>query len=110
MAQSLEDKAAKAIINALADLRFNEVGFVNRFHDQPHDIQAKFYNVLVAYVYTMAHNYELGLFPHGTYEISRMCKKIKDLVFSDEYSTIKYAQYGDYEMEGGNPDLTLFDM
>jgi hypothetical protein len=106
MAQTPEQKASKYLVDALADSRFNEVAFANRFYDQPYDIQARFWNVLLAYVYNNAHNYELGIFPSDTYTIARLSKKIKDYVFSDEYHVIKHERYGDYEMEN---DLTLFD-
>ena len=48
MAQTPEQKASKSLIDALADSRFNEVGFANRLYDQPYDIQARFWNVLLA--------------------------------------------------------------
>ena len=107
MALTPEDKAAKSLIDACADSRMNEVALAHRMGRQEFDIQARFYNVIISFVYYHAHNYEAGLFPNGTYEIARMCKKIKDLAFSDEYSTTKYEKYGDYEQ--AEHDLTLFD-
>lgn len=105
MAQSIEQKAAKHMMDALADSRFNEVGFANRFHDQPYDIHARFWNVILVYIYNNAHNYELGIMGN-LYTINRLCKKIKDLALSDEYNLIQYERYGDYEMQN---NLTLFD-
>jgi hypothetical protein len=98
-AQTPEQKAAKVMTDACADSRFNEVGFAHRMHEQPYTIQQRFYNVLVAYVYTLAHDYEWGIFENDTYEIARLCKKIKDLAFADEYGTTSYPFYGDYEGE-----------
>jgi hypothetical protein len=106
MAQTPEQKAAKYLIDALADSRFSETGLANRIMDEKYDIQARFWNVLVAYIYSNSLNYELGLFPHDTYTISRLSKKIKDFVFADEYKLLKNSVYGDYELAN---DLTEFD-
>lgn len=107
---SLEDKAARVLADACADSRFNEVALAHRMGAQVYDIQARFYNVLVSFIYYHAHNYEYGVFPNGTYEIARMCKKIKDLAYSDEYSRKRYEVYGDYEQERRYENLTLFDI
>lgn len=104
MAQTPEQKAAKYLIDACADSRFNEVAFANRMTEEKYDIQVRFWNIYVSYIFNNAHNYEYGVFPNETYEISRLSKKIKDYVFSDE-PDIPYPVYGDYEIE----NLTLFD-
>ena len=107
MTQTPEDKASRYLTDGLADSRFSEIVFARKIMRQPHAIQVRFYNVIVAFIYANAHNYEVGHFPRGTYEIARVCKKIKDLALSDEYTTVKYAKYGDYEM---GSDLTQFDV
>lgn len=108
-----EQKLLKHLSDNCADSRLNEVAVAHGVGKQPYDIQARFMNIILAYVYSMAHNYELGHFPRGTYEIARLCKKVKDLAFRDEFTTTKYEFYGDYEMEQGTPplaNLTLFDV
>ena len=57
MAQTPEQKAAKYMIDGLADSRFSEIGFAQRITQQPYDIQARFWNVIIGYVYTMAQRY-----------------------------------------------------
>jgi len=109
-----EQKLLKAITDNCADSRMNEVAVANGLERLDHDIQARWFNIVLAYIYTMSHNYEIGNFPHNTYDISRLSKKMKDLALSDEYTTIRYERYGDYEMENGlinsAVNLTLFDM
>jgi len=98
-AQLPEQKLIRHITDNCADSRLNEVAVAHAIGRQQYDIQARWFNVILAYVYSMAHNYELGLFPHNTYEIARLCKKVKDLSLSDEFTTSKYDYYGDYEVE-----------
>jgi hypothetical protein len=105
MAQTPEQKAAKYLIDACADSRMNEVALAEAIGRQEHAVQARFFNVLVSYVYQMAYWYEVGDMNRGNYQIARLSKKIKDLAFSDEYNVIKYERYGDYEMQ----NLTLFE-
>lgn len=105
-----EQKLLKSITDNCADSRLVEVAVANGIESQHTDIQKRFFNILVAYVYTMAHNYEIGKLGNGTYEISRLSKKIKDLALSDEYSTSTYEFYGDYEMANNLINLTLFDV
>jgi hypothetical protein len=109
MAMSIEDKVSKAIIDACADDRLVEVTVGHKIARALYTVQARFWNIIVAYIYTMAYNYEIGHFPHGTYEIARMSKKVKDLCFEDEYTTKKYERYGDYELSEAEMDLTQFD-
>jgi len=108
-----EQKLLKSITDNCADSRMNEVAVANGMHERPYDIQARFWNILLAYIYTMSYDYESGQFFHNTYEIARQAKKIKDLALSDEYTTIRYERYGDYEVENGlindAVNLTLFD-
>jgi len=101
-----EQKLSKSIIDNCADSRLQEVAVAHRIEIEHGDIQSRWFNILIAYIYTMAHNYEIGKFHNNTYEISRLSKKIKDLALSDEYSTSTYEFYGDYEVEN---NLTLFD-
>ena len=106
MAQTPEQKAAKYLIDACADSRFNESALAEALQRQPLEVQSRFWNVIVSYVYQMSHWYEVGHIQKDTYQISRISKKIKDYVLSDEYKYIVYEKYGDYELEH---DLTLFD-
>jgi hypothetical protein len=105
MAQTPEQKAAKYLIEALSHSQFNEVAMAHRLGEEHYDVNARFWNVIVSFIYYHAYNYEIGQFPNDTYEIARLCKKIKDLALSDEYTLTKYALYGDYELH----DLTAFD-
>jgi len=105
-----EQKLLKSITDNCADLRLNEVAVANGLETQHPDIQKRFFNILIAYIYTMSHNYEIGKLDDGTYDISRLSKKIKDLAFIDEYTTSHYEKYGDYEMANDLINLTLFDM
>ena len=107
MALTPEDKAAKAMIDACADSRMNDVALAHRIGREGYDVNARFFNVLISFVYYHARNYEAGLFPNGTYEIASMCKKIKDIVFTPECPPVKYEKYGDYERDAH--DLTQFD-
>jgi hypothetical protein len=109
-----EQKLLKAITDNCADLRLNEVAVGHGIGNQPYEIQSRWFNIILSYIYSMSHNYEMGLFPNNTYEIARLSKKIKDLAFSDEYTTSIYSHYGDYEMANGlindAVNLTLFDI
>ena len=104
-----EVKAADAIIDACADNRLNEVAFAHIIMEEAGYIQRVFYNLLIGYIYAMATNYEYGVFANDTYDIARVCKKIKDLVLMDEYPTPKYERYGDYEKAREVSDLTPYD-
>jgi len=106
MAQTPEQKAAKYLIDACADSRFNEAALAEALQRQPLEVQSRFWNVIVSYVYHMSHWYEVGHIQKDTFEISRLSKKIKDYVFSDEYKYIVYERYGDHDPRA---DLTLFD-
>jgi len=109
-----EQKLSKAIIDNCADSRLHEVEVANRLETEHGDIQSRWFNIILAYIYTMAHNYEIGKFHNDTYEIARLSKKMKDLALSDEYTTSVYERYGDYEVKNGlindAVNLTLFDM
>jgi len=105
MAQTPEHKAAKYLIDACADSRFNEVALAEAIGRQEPAVQSRFFNVLVSYIYQKAYWYETGDISNANYEIARLSKKIKDYVFADEYNVIKYERYGDYEMQ----NLTLFE-
>lgn len=106
-----EQKLLKHIVDNCADSRLNEVAVAHGIGKQVYDVQARFYNIILSYIYSMAHNYELGLFPNDTYEIARVSKKIKDYALEDEYTTAHYRQYGDYEAEHDMVhDLTGFDI
>jgi len=108
-----EQKLLKHLTDTCADSRLNEVAVAHGMGRQPYDIQARWFNIILAYIYSMSHNYELGRFPQDTYEIARLAKKVKDLAFADEFTTSKYSHYGDYEManEVINEaiNLSLFD-
>jgi hypothetical protein len=107
-----EQKLSRHLTDNCADSRLNEVAVAHHMGRQQYDVQARFLNILLAYIYSMAHNYELGRWPNGTYEIARVCKKIKDLALSVEYTTSVYDKYGDYEMEHGlvpTVDLAGYD-
>lgn len=101
-----EQKLLKHLADTCADSRMNEVAVAHGVGNMQYDIQARFHNIIVSYIYSMAHNYEVGRHPNGTYEICRISKKIKDLALSDEYVVEKYPNYGDYEAV----DLTGFDI
>lgn len=104
MARTTEDKVAKYLIDGCADSRLNEVALAHTMGRQSYDVQARFWNTLVSYIYFHAHNYEHGLFDEGTYEIARLSKKIKDLAFADErkYSSDPvHERYGDFELQDG---------
>lgn len=101
-----EQKLLRHLSDNCSDSRLNEVVVAHGMGRQGKDTQTRFFNILIAYIYTQSHNYEIGIFKNDTYEIARLCKKIKDLALSDEFATATYAYYGDYEMEN---DLTLFD-
>ena len=101
-----EQKLLKHLADTCADSRLNEVFVAHAMGRQPQEVQARFYNILVSYIYSMAHYYEIGSFPNDTYDICRVSKKIKDLALSDEYVVEKYPVYGDYEAV----DLTGFDI
>lgn len=101
-----EQKLLKHLGDNCSDSRLNEVAVAHGMGRQPFDTQSRFFNILIAYIYSMAHNYEVGHFPNGTYEIARLCKKVKDFAFYDEFTVSRYSVYGDYEMDNG---LTLFD-
>lgn len=99
-----EQKLIRHLTDNCADSRLNEVVVAHHMGRQDHDIQARFFNIILAYIYSMAHDYELGIFRTGTYEIARVCKKIKDFALSDEYTTTKYETYGDYEVANNLTD------
>jgi hypothetical protein len=108
-----EQKLLKHLADNCADSRLNEVAVAHGMGRQPYDIQARWFNIILAYIYSMSHNYEIGRFPNSTYEITRLAKKMKDLALSDEFTTNVYEKYGDYEMENDLVDnainLTIFD-
>lgn len=107
MAQTIEQRAAKYLIDALADVRFNAPAFAHRILDQPSDIQNKFWDVFLCYVYSQSFTYSMGSMNPNLYDVARLSKKIRDFVFSDEYEIeSRYPRYGDYELD----NLTLFDM
>lgn len=106
-----EQKLNRHLTDNCADSRLNEVAVANHMSRQSYDIQARFHNILIAYIYTMAHCYEVGMFHHNTYEIARICKKIKDFALYDEYTVSKYSDYGDYEVANDMvTDLTGYPM
>ena len=104
-----EVKAADAIIEACADNRLNEVAFAHIIMEHAGYIQRVFYNLIISYIYAMATNYEYGTFANDTYDIARVCKKIKDFALMDEYIIPRYERYGDYEKAREGPDLTPYD-
>ena len=112
-AQLPEQKLSKSIIDNCADSRLLEVAVANRIESEHGDIQARWFNVIIAYIYTMAHNYEIGKFNNNTYEVARLSKKIKDLALSDEFTVSKYELYGDYEVQNEiineANNLSIFD-
>jgi len=105
-AQTPDQKLVRHITDNCADSRLNEVAVAHAIGRQEYDIQARWFNIILAYIYSMSHNYELGRFPHNTYEISRLSKKIKDLSLRDEFTTTQYEYYGDYETENNLTDYT----
>lgn len=100
-----EQKLLRHLSDNCADSRLNEVAVAHGMGRQPYDIQSRFFNIILSYIYSMSHNYELGRFPNGTYEIARLCKKMKDLAFYDEFTVSKYSHYGDYEVENNLTDF-----
>lgn len=99
-----EQKLIRHLTDNCADSRLNEVAVAHAMGRQVGEVQSRFMNIILAYIYSNAHNYELGMFPHGTYEIARLCKKIKDMALWDEFTTSKYDRYGDYEMANNLTD------
>jgi hypothetical protein len=109
-----EQKLLKAITDNCADTRMNEVAVANGVSRQESDIQAKWFNIILSYIYSMAGKYEYGLFTESNYEIARLSKKMKDLALEDEFNESIYTRYGDYETRNQVIDeainLTLFDL
>lgn len=108
-----EQKVAKSLTDNCADVRYQAVPVAHHMTRQHSDIQTRFFNTLLAYVYAMAHRYEIGAFNSTTYELVRLCKKIKDYALSDEFTVSVYSHYGDYENVQDLNDainLDIFDM
>jgi len=109
-----EQKLLKAITDNCADSRMNEVAVAHGILQQESAIQTRWFNIILGYIYSMAHQYEMGVFARDNYELARLSKKIKDLALEDEFTTSIYTRYGDYETANGlindAVNLTLFDM
>lgn len=102
-----EQKLNRHLTDNCADSRMNEVVVAHHMGRQTGDIQSRFFNIILAYIYSMAHNYEIGSFHQDTYEIARICKKVKDFALSDEFTVSKYGLYGDYEVENNLTDYPV---
>jgi len=75
-------KLHKQAANAMSDCRFNEVIFAHAMADEPYEVQARLMNSVLFYILAHARNYEIGLVQPQLYEISKMCKTIKDYALS----------------------------
>lgn len=86
---------ADLLADKLSDSRINEIRVVQEFEDAHADAHLRFMNIILSYIYSQAHKYEVGLIPADLYELVRICKKIKDYSLNDEFNPIVNPEYAE---------------
>lgn len=72
------DKLLKAISQYMGDFRCNEVALAHDISREPYDVQARFLNTALAYIYNHVKSHDVGFTRADLYEIARACKEIYD--------------------------------
>ena len=91
------DKLANHLSDKLSDSRIREVALAHKLADEPYDVQARFLNTAIAYLYTMARAEQRGIVRFDLYDIAKLCAGIKefglDMMIEPE---IYYAETHEY--------------
>ena len=90
---SKSQKLAVLLSDKLSDSRINEVRVVQEFEDAHPDAHARMMNIILSYIYTQAHKYEVGLIPAELYDQVVLCKRIKDYALKDEFDIVVNPDY-----------------
>lgn len=70
------DKLLQAISKHMGDFRLNEVALAHEIGREPYEVQARFLNTAMAYIYNHVKSYEHGLIRADLYEIIMACRDI----------------------------------
>mgnify|MGYP006271489355 CR=1 FL=1 len=97
---SVSKKFASTMSDKLCDSRINEVQVAQEFLDAHPDAHKRFMNVILSYIYSQAHRYEVGLIPAELFDLIRLCKKIKDYSLHDEFNPVINPDYQGREFFG----------
>ena len=73
------EKVSRFLGENLSNTRINEVSIASDLVHEPYDVQARFVNIVLAYIYIMSYSGSDVAVRMDLIELARLCRNIKEL-------------------------------
>jgi len=71
-------KLMNVLSDGLASSKVKEIYIAQNLTEEHYDVQARFLNIAIAYIYTMAGSESRGIVRADLYELAKLCSDIKN--------------------------------